>query len=309
MSGLKDNPIIFDTVAIVGVGLIGGSLGMATRRRGLARHVIGIGRSEQRLMRAKILGAIDAYSLDMATGAAEADLIILCTPVALVVPTLEAIAPSLKAGAVVTDAGSTKREIVEQAENVLARHVERASASGKPFSATFIGGHPMAGSEQTGVDAAKHDLFVDATYVLTPGKNTDFQALGRMSEFAGALGSRVEVLSPAEHDEAVAVISHLPHAIASALMQLAEESQRHTGKTFQLAAGSFRDLTRIADSSPELWRDICTTNADSLSAAITAFQDLLEKLKSALQVHDEAAIEQFFQQAQQIRQTYLRLIA
>ena len=105
------------------------------------------------------------------------------------------------------------------------------------------------------------------------------------------------------------MISHLPHAIASALMQLAEESQRHTGKTFQLAAGSFRDLTRIADSSPELWRDICTTNADSLSAAITAFQDLLEKLKSALQVHDEAAIEQFFQQAQQIRQTYLRLIA
>jgi len=295
MPSVRDNPIIFDTIAIVGVGLIGGSLGMAARRKGIARRVIGIGRSEQRLMRAKILGAIDEYSLDMAHGAAEADLVILCTPVALVVPTLEIMAPSLKDGAVVTDAGSTKREIVEQAENAM------------PEGTTFVGGHPMAGSEQTGVDAARADLFMGATYVLTPGKDTDFRVLARMSEFAGALGARVEVLSPTQHDEAVAVISHLPHAIASALMQLAEESQRHTGKTFQLAAGSFKDLTRIADSSPELWRDICMTNADSLSAAITSFQEMLDTLKSALQLRDEAAIERFFEQAQQIRQTYLRI--
>lgn len=295
MSSLSDNPVIFETVAIVGVGLIGGSLGMAARRRGIARRVVGIGRSEQRLMRAKILGAIDEYSLDMATGAAEADLIILCTPVSLVVPTLEIMAASLKPGAVVTDAGSTKREIVEAAEMVM------------PEGTTFIGGHPMAGSEQTGVDAARADLFMGATYVLTPGKDTDLHVLARMSEFAGALGARVEVLSPAQHDEAVAVISHLPHAIASALMQLAEESQRHTGKTFQLAAGSFKDLTRIADSSPELWRDICMTNADSLSAAITTFQEALDTLKSALQLHDEAAIERFFEQSRQIRQTYLRI--
>lgn len=295
MPSVRDNPIIFDTIAIVGVGLIGGSLGMAARRKGIARRVIGIGRSEQRLMRAKILGAIDEYSLDMAHGAAEADLVILCTPVALVVPTLEIMAPSLKDGAVVTDAGSTKREIVEQAEKAM------------PEGTTFVGGHPMAGSEQTGVDAARADLFMGATYVLAPGKDTDFRALGKMSEFAGALGARVEVLSPTQHDEAVAVISHLPHAIASALMQLAEESQRHTGKTFQLAAGSFKDLTRIADSSPELWRDICMTNADSLSAAITSFQEMLDTLKSALQARDEAAIERFFEQAQQIRQTYLRI--
>lgn len=295
MSSIKDNPIIFDTIAIVGVGLIGGSLGMAARRKGIARHVIGIGRSEQRLMRAKILGAIDEYSLDMAQGAAEADLVVLCTPVALVAPTLEIMAPSLKTGAIVTDAGSTKHEIVEQAEKLM------------PEGTTFLGGHPMAGSEQTGVDAARADLFMGATYVLTPGKDTDFQALARMSAFAGALGARVEVMSPPEHDEAVAVISHLPHAIAAALMQLAEESQRHTSKTFQLAAGSFKDLTRIADSSPELWRDICMTNADSLSAAITALQDTLDSLKSVLQARDEAAIERFFEQARQIRQTYLRI--
>lgn len=309
MSGLRDNPIIFETVAIVGVGLIGGSIGMAARRRGLARRVIGIGRTEQKLMRAKILGAIDEYSLDLSQGAAEADLVILCTPVALVVPTLEAMAGSLKAGTIVTDAGSTKREIVEQAEQVLLRHAELNSASTSSAPVTFIGGHPMAGSEQTGVDAARADLFAGATYVLTPGSDTDFEALGKMSEFAGALGSRVEVLSPAEHDEAVAVISHLPHAIASALMQLAEQSQRNTGKTFQLAAGSFRDLTRIADSSPELWRDICMTNADSLSSSIEAFQDVLESLKTALQLRDEQAIQRFFEQARHIRQTYLRMTA
>lgn len=287
--------VIFETIAIVGVGLIGGSLGMAARRKGIARRVIGIGRSEQRLMRAKILGAIDEYSLDMAQGAAEADLVVLCTPVALVVPTLEIMAASLKAGAVVTDAGSTKREIVEQAEKAM------------PEGTAFVGGHPMAGSEQTGVNAARADLFMGATWVLTPGSDTDLQVVARLSEFAGALGARVEVMSATEHDEAVAVISHLPHAIASALMQLAEESQRHTGKTFRLAAGSFKDLTRIADSSPELWRDICMTNADSLSAAITSFQEALDGLKAALDARDEAAIEQFFEQAQQIRQTYMRL--
>ena len=324
MQDRRSNPIIFDTIAIVGVGLIGGSIGMAARRRGIARRVIGIGRSEQKLMRAKILGAIDEYCLDMAQGAADADLIVLCTPVQLVVPTLEAMVASLKPGAIVTDAGSTKRQIVEQADSVLARHAEHtrhaeldsasipprhAELDSAPTPPTFIGGHPMAGSEQTGVDAGRADLFMGATYVLTPGKDTDFGALAKMSEFAGALGARVEVLSPAEHDQAVAVISHLPHAIASALMQLAEESQRHTGKTFQLAAGSFKDLTRIADSSPELWRDICITNADSLSAAITVFQDMLQNLKAALQAGDTAEIERFFEQAQQIRQTYLRITA
>lgn len=286
---------LFGTVAIVGVGLIGGSLGMAAKRRGIARRVIGIGRAEQRLMRAKILGAVDDYSLDIEHGASEADLVILCPPVRLVVPTLERMAPSLKDGAIVTDAGSTKREIVEGAEAVI------------PEGRFFVGGHPMAGSEQAGVDAARSDLFVGATYVLTPVETTDLAALGKMTAFAEALGSRVQQTSPQRHDEAVAVISHLPHAMASALMQLAEDSQRETGKTFDLAAGSFRDLTRIADSSPELWRDICLTNADSLSASIAGFQHLLEDFRTALQCRDEEAIQRFFEQARQIRQTYMRI--
>lgn len=294
--------VIFDTIAIVGVGLIGGSLGMAALRKGIARRVIGIGRSEQKLMHAKILGAVSDYTLDMENGAAEADLVIICTPVALVVPTIEKMVGSLKPGAIVTDAGSTKREIVEQAEEILKQVQDDAPRI------TFIGGHPMAGSEQTGVAAARADLFEGATYVLTPGNGADLEALGRMTEFAGALGSRVEIMDPREHDEAVAVISHLPHAIAGALMMLAGESQAQSGKTFGLAAGAFKDLTRIAGSSPELWRDICLTNADSVSAAISGLEHLLEGLKTALQHRDEGAIQSFFEQARQIRETYLRIV-
>ena len=295
MARPNSSTVLFDTVAILGVGLIGGSFGMAARRRGIARRVIGIGRTEQKLMRAKILGAIDEYTLDIENGASEADLLVLCTPVRLVAPTLARMADSLKEGAIVTDAGSTKREIVAGCEAVI------------PEGRFFVGGHPMAGSEQTGVDVARADLFVDATYVLTPGASTDLAALGRMTEFAGALGARVEILSPDEHDAAVATISHLPHAIAGALMQLAEDSQRRTGKTFALAAGAFRDMTRIAGSSPELWRDICLTNADSLSQAVSALQALLDGFRDALESRDEAGIQRFFEQSRQIRETYLRI--
>jgi len=286
---------IFNKIAIVGVGLIGGSLGMAAKRRGIAKHVIGIGRSEQKLMRAKILGAIDDYSLDLTNGASEADFLIISTPVCLIVPTLERMADSLKEGVIITDAGSTKSEIVEQASDVL------------PDGRYFVGGHPMAGSEQTGVDAAYPDLFLGATYVLTPTLGTDLTALGKMTSFAEAIGARVEVMSPEEHDEAVAVISHLPHAISSALMQLAELSQRRTGQTFRLTAGSFRDLTRISDSSPELWRDICLTNAESLASAISDLTDLLLGFSAALEKRDSDAIERYFEQARQIRETYLRI--
>ena len=286
---------IFDTVAIVGVGLIGGALGMAAKKRSLAQRVIGVGRSEPKLMRAQILGAIDEYSLNFETGAARADLIVICTPVRLIVPMLERMAASLKAGAVVTDVGSTKCEVVSGASAVM------------PDGCDFVGGHPMAGNEQSGVEAAFPDLFLGSTYVLTPAQGTSLQALGKMTSLAEAIGANVEIMTPEEHDQAVSVISHLPHAMSSALLQLAEASQRKDSKTFRLAAGSFRDLTRISDSSPELWRDICLTNADSLSHAVDSLQQFLEGFKKALEARDEDAIRRFFQQAQEIRQAYLRI--
>ncbi|MCX8053011.1 MAG: prephenate dehydrogenase [Armatimonadetes bacterium] len=302
MPSHKRQPI-FDTVAVVGVGLIGGSLGMAAKKNSLASRVIGIGRSEQKLMRAKILGAIDDYSLDFATGASEADLVIICTPVRMVVPTLERMVEGLKQGSVVTDVGSTKLEIVEQATALV------------PSGITFVGGHPMAGSEESGVEAAFPDMFLGATYVLTPTDNTDLEALRKMTEFVEGVGARVEVMSPEEHDAAVAVISHLPHAISAALLHLAAQPStssegRHgrTSKALRLAAGSFRDLTRISDSPPEIWRDICITNAEPIRNAIDEFENHLESIKSALSSGDAEAVMRFFEEAREIRQAYLRLM-
>ena len=285
---------IFGTIAIVGVGLIGGSLGMAVKRYGLTDKVVGIGRSEQKLMRAKILGAIDDYSLDASEGVLDADLVIVCTPVRTIVPTVESFAEKLKDGAVVTDVGSTKREIVELCEILM------------PEGRFFIGGHPMAGSEQAGVEAAFPDMFRGATYVLTPTPDTSISALGSLTALIDAIGANLEIMSPEQHDGAVAIISHLPHAISSALLQAAMESERSSGKTFRLAAGSFRDLTRISDSSPEIWCDICNTNADYLTDAICSMQNHLEMFKEILASKDEAAIRSYFEQAQGIRQTQLR---
>jgi len=290
----SDN-IIFDTIAIVGVGLIGGSIGMAAKRRGLARRVIGIGRTEQKLMRAKILAAIDDYSLDMATGASEAELVVICTPVKKVVPTIAAMVGSLKKGVVVTDVGSTKAAITERAETALGG--ERR----------FVGGHPMAGSEKTGVEAASADLFVGATWVLTPTEKTDLEALGKMTAFVDALGARVEAMTPRSHDAAVAVISHLPHVIAGAVLAAAEEAHRETGQVMNLAAGSFRDLTRIADSSPEIWRDICDTNRQAIVDAIDLFASRLLDFRNRLTDGDESLIEDFFESSRRTRETYLRM--
>lgn len=295
MSDNSQDNFIFDAIAIVGVGLIGGSLGMAAKKRRLVRRVIGIGRSEQKLMRAKILGAIDEYSMDFNNGASEADLVVICTPVRTVAGIIEQISQSLKEGAVVTDVGSTKREIIEQATAVM------------PEGRYFIGGHPMAGSEQAGVDAAFPDLFLNATYVLTPTADTELTALGKMTEFIESIGAKVEIMSPEQHDASAAIISHLPHALSGALLQLAEEAQRNSGKAFRLAAGSFRDLTRISDSLPELWRDISITNADSIISAIDNLDKYLNNFKKALQDRDEEAIMRFFESAKQIRQTYLRI--
>lgn len=294
LTSRTDN-LIFDTMAIVGVGLIGGSLGMAAKKNGLVRKVIGLGRTEQKLMRAKILGAIDEYSLDMEKGASEADLIVICTPVQLVVPTLSAMSHYLKKGAVVTDVGSTKQEIVNNAAKIM--------LDGR----FFVGGHPMAGSEKSGVEAAFPDLFLGATYIITDNNNTDLQALGKMTAFVEGIGARAEVMTPEQHDLSAAIISHLPHTMAAALLHVAEDSHRKNGKVFRLAAGSFRDLTRISESSPEMWRDICITNSDSIVTAIDQLQHQLDAFKEALKTKNQDEIMRYFEDAMGIRQTYLRI--
>jgi len=285
----------FGTVALVGVGLIGGSLGMSIKRHGLAERVIGVGRSEQRLMQARILGAIDEYRIETDDSVEDADLVVICTPVRTIISKLRSFSGRYKPGAVITDVGSTKREIMDAAAECIPEH------------ATFIGGHPMAGAEKSGVEAAFPDLFLGATYVLTPTESADLEALGRLTNLIETTGARVEIMSAAEHDRAVALVSHLPHVISAALLAQTESSAKSCSSIFRLAAGSFRDATRVSDSPPEIWRDICLSNADEIVHAIEDFQIWLNGMKDSLLELDEKAIYEFFNSARSVREAAMRL--
>ena len=268
----------FGTVAIVGVGLIGGSLGMALKGRRLAHRVIGIGRNPERLDKAVALGAIDAGMTDLALGVAEADVVVLCTTVGHIVETLPGVLKAVKPGAVVTDVGSTKGAIARQ-------------AAGFPF---FVGGHPMAGSEQAGVEAATPLLFEEATWAVTPTEGSDPGAVRTVERLAREVGATTLTLSPEAHDSMLAVTSHLPHVLASSLMRQASAAQRIHPQTQRLTAGSFADATRVAASPPEIWRDVCLTNREALLAALKGFQAELDALEAAVEAGDAAQIEAFF---------------
>ncbi len=268
----------FGTVAIVGVGLIGGSLGMALKGRRLAHRVIGIGRNPERLDKAVALGAIDAGMTDLALGVAEADVVVLCTTVGHIVETLPGVLKAVKPGAVVTDVGSTKGAIARQ-------------AAGFPF---FVGGHPIAGSEQAGVEAATPLLFEEATWAVTPTEGSDPGAVRTVERLARKVGATTLTLSPEAHDSMLAVTSHLPHVLASSLMRQASAAQRIHPQTQRLTAGSFADATRVAASPPEIWRDVCLTNREALLAALRGFQAELDALEAAVEAGDAAQIEAFF---------------
>ena len=268
----------FGTVAIVGVGLIGGSLGMALKSRRLAQRVIGFGRSAARLETAIALGAIDAGTTNLREAVSDADIVVLCTTVGHILETLPETLALAKPSALVTDVGSTKAAIV------------RAAAG----AAHFVGGHPMAGSEQTGVEAATPLLFEEATWAITPTDATDPAAVSLLERFAQSVGATTLLLSPDAHDTMLAVTSHLPHVMASALMRQAFATQQKHAQTQQLTAGSFNDGTRVAASSPEIWRDVCLSNRDALLQALQAFRGEMDTLEAAVESRDAAQIEAFF---------------
>lgn len=268
----------FGTVAIVGVGLIGGSLGMALKSRRLAQRVIGVGRTHERLDIAKVLGAIDWGTTRLEDAVSDADIVVLCTTVGHILETLPATLAAVKPGAIVTDVGSTKAAIVS------------AAAGAK----NFIGGHPMAGSEQTGVEAATPLLFEEATWAITPAETTDPTAASLLARFAQSVGATTLRLAPDAHDAMLAVTSHLPHVLAAALMRQAFETQGRHSQTRLLTAGSFADGTRVAASSPEIWRDVCLSNRDALLQALHAFRSELDVLEAAVESRNAAQIEAFF---------------
>lgn len=284
--------MLFRKIALVGVGLLGGSLALAIRERKLAQAVRGYVRRPASLNECEQAGLPDFATLDLAEAVHDADFIILCTPLAQMRELAEQMAPALKQGAIVTDVGSVKGSVVSELEPV----VNRAGAQ-------FVGAHPMAGGEKMGVQAARTDLFQNAVCVLTPTAQTNAAALKASEDFWRALDTRLLRMSPQLHDELVARCSHLPHAVAAELANYVLDPI-HPKEQPQLCANGFRDTTRIASGSPEMWRDIALANREQLARALGAFIADLQKFQQAVAAGDGPAIEQFFARAKRRRDTW-----
>ncbi|MEO8601981.1 MAG: prephenate dehydrogenase [bacterium] len=262
----------FERAAIVGVGLIGGSLALAARRAGLIDEAIGIGRSAANLAVACERGLIDRTVADLAD-VGPVDLVVLAVPVRSTASVMRELLPQVPAGAIVTDVGSVKGEVVTALEALL------------PPDRPFVGAHPIAGSERGGAAEARADLFHGAPCILTPTTQTDRVALGRVRALWEGVGARVEEMSPAAHDRALAFVSHLPHVVAYALVRALGDPALAA-----VSGGSWRDATRVAESKPELWRDILLANAEAVVAATDAFAAQLAALRQAVLRGDADAL-------------------
>ncbi|MDA0275012.1 MAG: prephenate dehydrogenase/arogenate dehydrogenase family protein [Proteobacteria bacterium] len=283
----------FETVAIVGVGLIGGSFALALKAAGLCAHVVGIGRGAANLEAALRLGVIDSIATDPAQ-AAGCDLVMVATPVAQFERVLSALAPGLRAGTLVTDGGSTKRDVVLAARKTLGRKV-----------AQFVPGHPISGAEKSGAEAAKADLFRDRRVILTPLAENAPADVARVEAAWQACGARVFRMDPETHDEVLAAVSHLPHLLAYALVK--EFADRgNAAQLFSNSAGGLRDFTRLASSHPEMWRDICVANRDKLAAELGAFESRLRAIRPLLEAGDGAGLEKLFADARGVREKWLQ---
>jgi len=279
----------FQKITILGVGLLGGSIGLAARRHKLAREVAGFVRREASLRDCEKAGAVDYATTDLLAAVSQADLVILCTPLAQMRALAQQFLPALKRGALVTDVGSVKAGVVREVAAV----VQQAGAH-------FVGSHPMAGGEKMGVLAARADLYAGSVCVLTPGKTPNAAAVRKLEKFWQSLGARTLRLDAAQHDLLVSRSSHLPHVAAAALVNLVLNSASPQDQAGLCATG-FRDTTRIASGSPEMWRDIAVANRKNVVRSLDDFVAELKKFQAALKQNDAPAIETFFATAKQRR--------
>jgi prephenate dehydrogenase len=284
--------VLFRKITIVGVGLLGGSIGLAVKRRRLAREVAGFVRRPASLKDCEKAGAVDYATTDLLAAVSNADLVILCTPLARMRSRVVEMLPALKRGAIVTDVGSVKAGVVRELESLLQKS-----------SAHFVGSHPMAGAEKTGVGASRADLFVDAICVVTPTKKSNEAAVRKVESFWKLLGARTLRLAPEQHDVLVSRSSHLPHVVAAALANLVLAP---AAPEFQsaLCATGFRDTTRIASGSPEMWRDIALANRKNLSRSVDAFVSELHQFQRILKKSDAKAISKFMETAKARRDNW-----
>lgn len=280
-------------LAIFGVGLIGGSLAMALRRANACEKIVGCSRSQEHLQRAVELGVIDEYTLDPAEAVANADMVLLAVPLGAMQPLLEQIANHLAPNAVVTDAGSSKASVVAAAKAAFGEVPD-----------FFVPGHPIAGREKSGVDAALAELYVDHKVILTPLENTLPESVERVTKMWEATGAKVQTLGVEQHDKVLAATSHLPHVVAYALVETVAGTDC-VDQIFEYAAGGFRDSSRVASSDPVMWRDVCLENRDAILDSLSEFQTKLGDLRDLIENSDSQELLKLFAHAKGVRDRHV----
>jgi len=281
-----------ETVCIIGTGLIGGSLALAIKQAGFCREIIGAGRTESTLIKAVELGVIDRYDTSIANAVAEADIVVVSVPLGSMRAVFEQVNTGRKDTTIITDAGSAKQSVIEDAESVFG-----------PDFLNFVPGHPIAGTEQSGVTAAFPELYRKRRVILTPTLSTSSAALEKVRAMWQAAGAEVETMSAEHHDLVLAGTSHLPHLLAFGLVDCLNNLE-DIDEIFRFAAGGFRDFTRIASSDPVMWRDICLSNRVEVLAMMKRYRDEMEKMYKALEAGDGETLRDIFERAKKARDAF-----
>ncbi len=288
-----DEPFRIPCLAVIGVGLIGGSLALALKRAGAVDRVIGCGRGRPNLEKALELGIVDSYTRDPAAAVGAADVIFLATPVKTFAALMSQLAPQLKPGAIITDGGSVKSAVVDMIEPQL------------PAGVHFVPGHPIAGTEKSGAEAAFASLYQGKRCVLTPTEKTDMAALRVIERMWQAAGSEVVTMTLEKHDRVLAAISHLPHMVAYSLVNAVGSYDHYEENILEYSAGGFRDFTRIASSDPVMWRDIAETNRAALLEMMNQFEVFFRELKNDVAQGNGENLFEFFLRSKQLRDAIL----
>ena len=296
MSELPKSGPMFDKIALIGIGLIGGSIALEARKRGLANKIVAATRRQETADAANRLKLADHCGTDLAAACEDADLVIICTPVGACGPATEAIAPKLKPGCIVSDVGSVKQTVIAD----MRPHI--------PKGVHFVPAHPVAGTENSGPEAAILDLFEGRWCILTPLPDVDPAAADKLEAFWKALGSEVNRLDPANHDRILAITSHLPHLIAYTIVGTADDLGGHlNSEVLKYAAGGFRDFTRIAASDPVMWRDVFMNNREAVLEVLQRFQEDLFYLQRAIRWGEGDKLFELFNRTREIRRALIHL--
>ena len=286
------NKKIINKLCIIGVGLIGGSLARALKKAGVVGEVVGVGRDVAHLVKAKALGVIDQFETDIAAAVKGCDMVVVAVPLGAMQSVFEKIAPVITNDMIITDVGSAKGSVVKSAQ-----------AAFKSVPATLVPGHPIAGTEKSGVEASFPELYENRRIIITPLENSSSDAISKVQAMWQACGADVIKTTIEHHDEVLAATSHLPHMLAFSLVDtLAKMDAKN--EIFDFAAGGFRDFTRIASSDPDMWHDICLANGEALVEMIKKFSDDLELLSKAIEKHDSAYLKETFSRAKNARDEF-----